>query len=140
GPLPRLRRCGPLRRGRPLEPLRPGVVGARHAEGPPPVVDRALRSGPPGHDRRRRLVADGAGQLVIDQQPGTAPVGAGGAAARPGDAGVAPAGDDHLAVAELTERAVPALEGRRAAGAGVQPVADGPAHATTPTPSAVTPR
>src|SRR5262249_52612132 len=116
------------------------VAGARHAEGRSPVVHGALRSAPPVHHRRRRLVPHGAGQLLIDQEPRPAAVRAGGAAARPRDARLRPAGNGDGAVTEETMRAVAALQGRRAVGAEEQLVAVGPVPATTPMPSRRTAR
>ena len=67
-PPPRPKRfASHLRRG-PHEPGTALVVGAAHAERPPPAPDDAHADSPPMADRRRRFVPDGAGQFFINEQ------------------------------------------------------------------------
>jgi hypothetical protein len=47
-----------------------GVVEPVHAERPPPAPDDAVRDDPLEADCGRRLGADGAGQLVVEEQAG----------------------------------------------------------------------
>src|SRR5262249_21164091 len=68
------------------------------------------------------------GQLLIDQQPGAPAVRALGLAAWPGDATVAPTGDDDVAIAEQTVRPVAAPHQGRAVRAEQQPDLVGVRH------------
>src|SRR5581483_10187390 len=64
--------------------------------------------------------ADGAGQLLADQQAGAGAGQGKRVPPRPRDSCVRPTRDDQLAVPEQADRAVAALEGRRLAGAEQQ--------------------
>jgi hypothetical protein len=97
--LPPADRLGPLPRESPHQPGGPLVAGAADAEGLPPDPHRPLAGTSPVHHGRGRFVPHGAGQLVTDQQAGPATGGVQGAAARPGDARVGPAGDDDRGIA-----------------------------------------
>src|SRR5262249_40317742 len=144
GELP-LAHGGTLLGGRLNEPLAALVVRPADAEGPPPAPHHPLAHAPPEADGCRGLVADGTGQLLVQQQAGAAAPGADGPAAWPGrlvqqqagaaapgadgpaawpgDAGVAPAGDDHVTIPEQAGRPGAGPQLGRAVGAVQQPEA-----------------
>ena len=116
-PVAGLDRLGPLLGRRLNEPGGPLVADAGDAEGLPPVPDDSRAGTPPVHDSRSRLVPDGAGQLLIDEQPRATALRVEGAAARPGNRGGRPTGDDDGGVAVQAGGAVAALQRRGLVGA-----------------------
>ena len=75
-----------------MQPVGAGVVGPGHVEELAPAVDDAVRGAPPVADALDGLGADGAGQLVVEQERRVRR--ALSLAARSGHAGVGPARDD----------------------------------------------
>src|SRR5262249_30547715 len=93
------------------------VVGPGDTQGLTPAPHHAFADAPPVPDGGGRFVADGTGQLLVQQQPGATAPGADGPAAWPGDAGVAPAGDDHVTIPQQAGCPVTTAQGWRLVGA-----------------------
>jgi hypothetical protein len=107
------RRAAFLPRG-PQQPIRPVVVHLVHLERSSPSPHHEVADTPPVPNGCGTLVPDSSEQFVIDEQAGSAALVLDGPAARPGNRGIGPRGDDHFAVSVETRRAVAFAQGRRA--------------------------
>src|SRR5262249_49116986 len=101
----------------PLRAFRPPLL---NLEGPAPQADRVVGHPEPVHQGNCRLRGDGPGQLLGDEQAGTALPAVEAAAAGPGDRGRGPARDHDQGVSVETRLPVPFAEGRGRVRAGEQ--------------------